>query len=86
MGIFTLVHNNLENQPGKEKVSHRTGVEGGAGLKRPTSSQTPLGGAENNAVGGQVLPGWEEGWTKFQSSTYFNCQETDLLRLSLRLN
>lgn len=41
------------------------------------------GGARTMRWEGQVLPGWEEGWTEFQSSTYFNCQETDLLCLSL---
>lgn len=79
--MVALVHNSPENLPEKNKISQCGETWRGEGIA--TIIPDPLWGAGTMQWEGHILPGWERGWTKFQSSTYFNCQETDLLRLSL---
>lgn len=67
-GMFAFARNSLENQPG---VGGQSAVWGA--LEREGICQhpprPPLRGAGTMRWEGQVLPGW----TKFQSSTDFNC-------------
>ena len=81
--IFLPLHRTaLRISQGREKSA---AAMGSVGERREFANILPdaLWGAGARPWEGQVLPGWEEGWHKFQSSTCFNCQETELLRLSL---
>lgn len=76
-----LIFNN--QQPKKSATARGALGRGGNFPALPdTHPRTHLAGAAwVGTMRGEspVLPGWEKGWTTFQPSTYFNCQETALL-------